>query len=180
MGTRRVHVGCEFTFVAEIATPTVFQVEPSTDERVDIADAAWRTTPQLNTRTYSDVYGNPCTRLILPPGTSTVGYSALATVPAEAEPVDESAPEIAAEDLPDEVLLYTLPSRYCLPDVLGDHAWAQFGSLPRGYIRVQAVVDYVNHYLRFEYGTSLATSSAVDVFQSGVGVCRDFAHLAIS
>jgi transglutaminase-like putative cysteine protease len=77
-------------------------------------------------------------------------------------------------------LLFTLPSRYCLPDVLGDEAWSRFGGLAPGYRRVQAICDYVHGHLTFQYGSSTALSSAVDVNQAGRGVCRDFTHLAIS
>lgn len=109
-----------------------------------------------------------------------IRFQAVATVPDAPEDADPQAPELAAADLPDEVLLYTLPSRYCLPDVLGREAWAQFGDLPRGYRRVQAVCDYVHKHLTFRYGSSTALTTAADVHVSGYGVCRDFTHLAIS
>ena len=58
--------------------------------------------------------------------------------------------------LPDEVLIYTLPSRYCLPDVLGDEAWSRFGAIAPGYRRVQAICDHVNGHLTFQYGSTTA------------------------
>jgi len=82
--------------------------------------------------------------------------------------------------LPDDVLVYLLPSRYCLPDELGPVAWERFGHLETGWARVQAVVDAVHGHLQFGYGASTATTTAADVYRSGQGVCRDFAHLAIS
>ncbi len=78
-------------------------------------------------RDYTDLYGNPCTRAILPPGRSHFRYAAVATVPDATEDADFGAPEIPPDALPDDTLLYTLPSRYCLPDVLGDEAWSRFG-----------------------------------------------------
>ena len=77
-------------------------------------------------------------------------------------------------------LIYTLPSRYCLPDVLGDEAWSRFGGLAPGYRRVQAICDHVHGHLTFQYGSTTALSSAADVNRTGLGVCRDFTHLAIS
>ena len=77
-------------------------------------------------------------------------------------------------------MFYTLPSRYCLPDVLGNEAWSRFGSIAPGYGRVRAICDYVHHHLTFSYGTSNSWTTAADVHQSGYGVCRDYTHLAIS
>jgi transglutaminase-like putative cysteine protease len=131
-------------------------------------------------RGYADLYGNPCVRAVLPAGRSRFAYRAVAVVPDAAEEADEDAPERAPADLPDDTLIYTLPSRYCLPDVLGDEAWSRFGGMEPGYRRVQAICDYVHGHLTFQYGSTTARSSAVDVNLAGRGVCRDFAHLAIS
>jgi transglutaminase-like putative cysteine protease len=87
---------------------------------------------------------------------------------------------LAPEDLPDDVLIYTLPSRYCLPDELADQAWDLFGSMVPGYGRVQAICDHVHRHLTFQYGSTTALSTARDVNDSGFGVCRDFTHLAIT
>ena len=76
-----------------------------------------------------------------------ISYHATVDVPDAVEDADEDAPELPADQLPDEVLIYTLPSRYCLPDVLGDEAWSRFGALPPGYRRVQAICDYVHDHL---------------------------------
>jgi transglutaminase-like putative cysteine protease len=103
-------------------------------------------------------------------------HEATTLVPDATEDTDEQAPG----DLPDEVLIYTLPSRFCLPDLLGDEAWSRFGAIPAGYPRVQAICDYVHSHLTFSYGSSTAWSTAVDVNTTGFGVCRDFTHLAIS
>jgi transglutaminase-like putative cysteine protease len=82
--------------------------------------------------------------------------------------------------LPEDTLIYTLPSRYCLPGVLADEAWSLFGAHPPGYTRVQAIWNHVHSHLTFEYGSSTALSTAADVNTSRLGVCRDFTHLAIS
>ena len=80
----------------------------------------------------------------------------------------------------DATLIYTLPRRYCLPDVLGTEAWRLFGGLEPGYQRVQAICDHVHSHLTFAYGSSTAWSTAADVNGTRFGVCRDFTHLAIS
>ena len=180
MNTRRLLIGCEFTYVAAIPTPVVFQVQPTTSAGVAISDGSWAAEPASPARAYTDLYGNPCMRTVLPAGRSSVRYRATAVVPDATEESDEGAPECAPGDLPDDSLIYTLPSRYCLPDVLGDEAWSRFGGLAPGYRRVQAICDYVHGHLTFQYGSSTALSSAVDVNTAGRGVCRDFTHLAIS
>src|ERR1700722_15508428 len=180
METRRLLIGCDFTYVAAIPTPVLFQVQPLGSPLISIDGARWDSEPAFAARRYTDLYGNPCVRAVLPAGKSSFRYRAVAVVPDAAEEAREDAPELAPDDLPDDTLLYTLPSRYCLPDVLGDESWSRFGALPPGYRRVRAICDYVNGHLTFQYGSSTALSSAVDVNLAGRGVCRDFTHLAIS
>ena len=180
VSTRRMRVGCEFIHDAEVATPAVFQVTPLGVDGVSVTRERWRIEPRSPLREYRDVYSNRCHRLTLPAGRSRVAYDAVVRVPDAAEEADETAPEVAPGELPDQVLIYLTPSRYCLPDVLADEAWARFGGLPRGYRRVQAVCQYVHDHLEFAYGSSSPTSTAVDVNAAGYGVCRDFTHLAIT
>ncbi len=173
-------IGCDFIWVAQIPTPVIFQVQPIEDPHISLTGAELGSDPEIGIRGYTDLYGNPCVRAVLPAGRSSFRYQAVAEVPDATEEVDPDAPERLADDLPDDTLIYTLPSRYCLPDVLGDEAWSRFGSLPPGYRRVQAICDYVHNHLTFAYGSSTALSSAADVNLAGRGVCRDFTHLAIS
>ena len=114
----------------------------------------WETMPAADRHGYTDLYGNDCQRLTLPVGDTTLRYDALVDVPDATEDVDLDAAEMPAAQLPDDVLVYTLPSRYCLPDVLGDEAWRLFGSEKPGYRRVQAICDHVHGHLRFAYGSS--------------------------
>jgi transglutaminase-like putative cysteine protease len=180
MGLRRLSVGCDFTYEAAIETLAIFQVQPSPSESFTRLSEAWSSTPEMKLRNYADLYGNPCTRVMLPIGTSTLRYDAEIDVPDATEDADESAREVPPEELPDDVLIYTLPSRYCLPDVLGNEAWERFGSHPPGYQRVQAISDHVHSHLTFQYGSSTAWSTAADVNSTRLGLCRDFTHLAIS
>ena len=180
MDTRRVRVGCEFVHVAAIDTPAVVQIEPRDTATVSVLQREWSMEPQASIRHYTDLYSNACVRVVLPAGRSVLRYDALVLVPDATEEVDEQAPELPPQELPDEVLIYTLPSRYCLPDVLGDEAWSRFGTTSPGYARVQAICDHVHRHLEFRYGSSGSWSTAVDVNASRLGVCRDFTHLAIS
>ena len=73
-----------------------------------------------------------------------------------------------------------MPSRFCLPDELGHEAWQRFGHLEPGWARVQAIVDFVHGHLTWVAGASNPWTTAADAYRAGQGVCRDFAHLAIT
>ena len=180
METRRLAIGCDFTYVAGISTPVIFQVQPIDAQGISITGSQWASEPAMSIRGYTDLYGNPCVRAVLPAGRSSFRYQAQAVVPDATEDADPDVKECSPDDLPDETLIYTLPSRYCLPDVLGDEAWSRFGGLEPGYRRVQAICDYVYNHVTFQYGSTTALSSAADVNQTRIGVCRDFTHLAVS
>jgi transglutaminase-like putative cysteine protease len=177
---RRLSIGCMFTYVAEIPTPTVFMVRPAISRALSTGGDRWLSDPPAQVHGYTDIYGNDCVRTELPAGRSQFGFSAVADVPDATEDFDPDAPEVPTNQLPDHTLMYTLPSRYCLPDLLAAEAWQRFGGLEPGYKRVQTICDHVNGHLTFQYGSSTATSTAVDVNNSRYGVCRDFTHLAIS
>jgi transglutaminase-like putative cysteine protease len=178
--TRQVRVGCEFQYTAEVETAAVFQVQPSRAALATVLRQDWEATPAADRHGYTDLYGNECQRLSLPTGDTTLQYDAVVTVPDATEDVALDAAEVPAARLPDDVLVFTLPSRYCLPDVLGDEAWRLFGDAPPGYKRVRAICDHVHSHLRFAYGSSSGATTAADAYAAGWGVCRDFAHVAIS
>ena len=178
--TRAVRVGCEFRYTAAVQTPAVVQVQPYDSGPAVLQRQAWESDPDLPRRGYSDLYGNGCQRLTLPAGSSTLRYDALVTVPDATEEVDFDAVETPVAELPDDALVYTMPSRYVLSDVLGDEAWRLFGATEPGYRRVAAICDHVNSHLTFEMGSSTPLTTAADVYAAGRGVCRDFAHVALS
>jgi transglutaminase-like putative cysteine protease len=178
--TRQVRVGCEFQYTAEVETAAVFQVQASGAAPATVVRQSWETEPAVDRHAYTDLFGNHCQRLSLTVGDTTLRYDAVVAVPDATEDVDVDAAEVPAAQLPDDVLVYTLPSRYCLPDVLGDEAWRLFGSEKPGYRRVQAITDHVHGHLSFGYGSSTPTTTAAEAYAAGQGVCRDFAHVAIS
>ena len=90
------------------------------------------------------------------------------------------AREVPLVDLPDDHLKYLLSSRYCEVDRLSDVAWSLFGATPRGWVRVQAIVDFVHRHITFGYEHASPTRSAWEAYRERVGVCRDFAHLAVT
>ena len=176
----QIRVGCEFVYQAEVATHAVIQVEPRLDGAVRALDEQWANTPQLAMSRYVDGFGNTCRRATLPVGPSSLRYDALLQVPDEPDPECLDAPEVAPEDLPDEALVFTLASTFCPTQELADEAWRLFGSIPPGWRRVQAISDWVHSEIRFGYLQTAPFATAADVFESRAGVCRDFAHLAVT
>jgi transglutaminase-like putative cysteine protease len=90
------------------------------------------------------------------------------------------ARQLAIEDLPDDCLLYLMPSRYCETEKLADIAWSLFKETPPGWARVQAICDFVHEHVEFGYAYADATRTAFNVYHGKKGVCRDFAHLAVA
>jgi len=84
------------------------------------------------------------------------------------------------QDLPEETLVFLLGSRYCETDLLSGAAWQIFGEGPRGWPLVQAICDYVHNHITFDYQNARSTRTAWEAYNGRIGVCRDFAHLAIA
>jgi len=92
----------------------------------------------------------------------------------------EQLDEVSMAQLPGAVLPYLYPSRYCQSDRLVHLAIKEFGQLPQGYRRVQAIRDWVTQRVTFRSNSSTGNTNAVDTLVDEVGVCRDFAHLMIA
>jgi transglutaminase-like putative cysteine protease len=161
-------------------TPATVQVRPRSDASHQLVSETWSTEPQVPIDEYSDFYGNPVKRLVMPAGQVKVGYDAIVAVPTEPDPDASSAAQLPVDQIPGELLHFTLPSRYCLSDQLTDVAWKLFGQTEPGAGRVQAICDWVHANIQFQYGASNPLTTAVDVLESRRGVCRDLAHLAIT
>ena len=123
--------------------------------------------------------GNRMIRLTVNPGELSIGYSA--TVELKAEVLDSThVNEMEYEAIPEDVLSYLNPSRYCESDKLIRLASDEFGDLLRGYSRVTAICNWVYDLLTYTPGSTGPTTTACDVLLQRTGVCRDYAHVAIS
>jgi transglutaminase-like putative cysteine protease len=171
-------VGCKFGLDSVQPSAAIMQVAPRPQPGVSIRSEQWETSSEH--RGYIDHYGNRCERFELATGGSHVAYEAQLLLTRPADLIEPDAPEIPVASLPDEVLSFVMPSRFCLPDELGHEAWQRFGDLAPGWGRVQAIVDYVHGHLEFVPGASNPWTTAADAYRAGQGVCRDFAHLAIT
>ena len=176
-----VRVGCEIRYEATWPTPTTIQVQPRRDTTTHhMLQETWETTPELPMHSFQDIYNNTCQRLLMPVGEHILRYDALVEVSGEQDEVAPNAVQMPVEALPDDALHYTLPSRFCLSDTLSNTAWQLFGATDPGWARVQAICDWVHSNIRFQYGTSNSLTAATDIYEQRIGVCRDFAHLAVT
>jgi len=127
-----------------------------------------------------DPFGNICRRITAPPGGIALRADGIVQDSGVADPVNTAAGEVPPSRLPDEALIYLLGSRYCETDKLSAQAWSLFGHIPAGWQRVQAIVDFVHNHLTFGYHFARSTRTAAEAFEERIGVCRDFAHLAVA
>lgn len=134
----------------------------------------------LEPEIYTDpTYGSRFMRLRANAGPFVVRYDATVDISHHFES-PERLREVPISEHRPEVLPYIYPSRYCQSDRLHKFAVREFGQLPQGYGRVQAIQEWVKQRTRFLVGSSNSTTSAVDTIIEGVGVCRDFAHVMIA
>ncbi len=173
-------MGCEFKYDVSAPTVATVQVRPRSDARHQLVTESWSTQPPVPIDEYADFYGNPVKRLVMPQGDLLLRYDAVVAVPDEPDLDAIAARQLPVEQIPGEVLHFTLPSRYCLSDQLMGMAWELFGHTPPGGARVQAVCDWVHDNITFQYGSSNPLTTAADVLEQRKGVCRDLAHLAIT
>src|ERR1700733_502169 len=176
----RIRVGCEFRFDAALPVPAVVLLRARSDGGVAVEREAWHVQPSASFSDLVDMYGNHARRVVIGAGEASLRYDAEVATSAAPDEVSPVAVQHRVEDLPGEILIYTLASRYCLSDLLSDAALGLFGTTPLGWERVQAVCDWVHNNVRFDYAAGNPNATSVDIFEARVGVCRDFAHLAIS
>jgi transglutaminase-like putative cysteine protease len=136
--------------------------------------------PAVPLHEYRDSFGNICHRLLAPAGRITFSSDFIIEDSGTPDPSVLEAVQHPVEDLPDDVLVYLLPSRFCETDLLSPMAWQRFGSIPPGGARAQAIVDYAHQRIAFDYQKARVTRSAFEGHDEGFGVCRDYAHLAVT
>ncbi|MGB5094104.1 MAG: transglutaminase family protein [Parvibaculum sp.] len=177
----RLQLGCELIYDFPAPTPMIVMLNVHSSRFADLEYPDHLITePPVPIESYRDSYGNWCCRLVAPAGRFTLGTQSVIRDERKSDPVELNALQHQVQDLPSETLLFLLGSRYCETDRLSEEAWRLFGSAPYGWGRVQAICDFVHNHIRFGYMHSRPTRTAFEAYQEGVGVCRDYAHLAIA
>ena len=177
----QLRIGYELIYSIPQPTPMILVVNVHDSRASDlVVPDHIITEPSLPVTTYRDSFGNVCTRILAPPGKLRLASDGVINDNGQPDEVVSTAGQSAVQDLPEDTLVYLLGSRYCETDLLSQTAWHLFGGTTPGYARVQAICDYVHNHIAFNYQNARATRGASDAFNERTGVCRDFAHLAIS
>ena len=177
----KIRIGYELVYTCPRPTPVILMLNVHYTRVADLISPDYLLTrPALPLSGYRDLYGNWCTRLVLPPGETKLFSEAMVNDTGRPDPVAADAPQTPVEALPDDVLPFLLGSRYCETDVLLPTAWQLFATAPSGWGRVQAICDFVHSHVTFGYNYARPTKTALDTYREKQGVCRDFAHLAVA
>jgi transglutaminase-like putative cysteine protease len=162
-------------------TPMVCLLDVHADRRGDIVrETPVVTEPFVQTASYTDTFGNHCRRLLIPPGDFAIQQDGVIADRGLYDPVVPGAVQHSIADLPFDCLMYLMGSRYCETDRLSQIAWDTFGTVAPGWAKVQAICDFVHNHIAFGYQHARATRTALEAYNERVGVCRDYAHLAIT
>ena len=177
----RIHAGYDIAFDCSQPTPMLLQIAVHPSRTKDmLTPGIINFQPPIPLTTYHDGFGNCCTRIVAPAGRLTISTRFDIQDSGVPDPTFPDAMEHLVQDLPDDVLVYLLGSRYCDTDRLTDIAWSLFGTTKPGWTRVQAICDFVHQRIKFNYMDASVTRTAWDGYQEQIGVCRDYAHLAIA
>jgi transglutaminase-like putative cysteine protease len=177
----KIHIGFDLTYECANSIPIIFMLNVHPSRAGDlITPDRLRFTPSVRANPYVDAFGNKCVRVLAPAGEFRVANDAIVSDSGKPDRTLRGAVEQPVASLPHDSLVYLLGSRYCETDLMMDVAWATFGRVRPGWGRVQAICDFVHSHLDFGYQHAKATRGAAQAFADGRGVCRDFAHLAIT
>ena len=176
-----IKAGFEVSFEFPGATPMLLQLHGHPEREADLlAPENIVLSPGVPYETYIDLFGNRCTRLVAPQGTVT--FSNLFTI--RDSGIQDTWPwgarQAPVNELPHDVIVFLLGSRYCDTELLATQAWALFGNIEGGWPRVQAILEYSHKRITFGYKHARPDRTAAQAHSEQVGVCRDYAHLAIT
>jgi transglutaminase-like putative cysteine protease len=177
----QIRAGYDIAFQCFQETPMVLMlsIEPARVSDV-LSEHSIRFSPDVASRDYVDMFGNTCTRIDAPPGLIEIRNAFLIADSGLPDAVAPDARQFEVGELPDGVLIYLLGSRYCDTEKLSQLAWSLFGAVKPGWQRVQAICDYVHQRISFGYHHARSDRTAFEGHEERTGVCRDFAHLAVT
>ena len=177
----QLQVGFELVYSFPQPTPIILLVNIHDSRISDIVVPDHLVTqPWIPMTRYRDAFGNWCNRGVAPAGRLSLSTNCVIRDNGQPDERAFGAGQDCVENLPEEILVFLMGSRYCETDRLSDTAWQLFSHVTPGYSRVQAICDYVHNRINFNYQNARATRTAVEAFNERTGVCRDYAHLAIS
>jgi len=161
------------------STPLILMLRPRSGMQQWVARETYTLSPNVPVEEYTDIFGNLCQRLVAPAGQFSV-YTSADVMTADVVDTAPGAFFVEIQNLPDAVLSYLLPSRYCESDRFGNLSREIVGGLQLGYDQVHRISDWVRSSIQYTPGSSAFPLSAVEVNARREGVCRDLAHLGIA
>lgn len=174
-----LRTSCDLIFNITVATPFILMLRPRSGAQQWVGQEEYKIVPNVPIFEYTDTYGNFCQRLIAPPGVFSI-YTTAKVMIADYMDQQPGAPFIEIRNLPNDVLGYLLPSRFCPADHFSQMTMSITADKTLGYDQVVAIVQWIRTAIRFEPNGSDLQVTAIDVNQRGWGVCRDLAHLGIA
>jgi transglutaminase-like putative cysteine protease len=177
----QIQIGYELTYEFPQPTPLLLALNVHYSRASDIVvPDHMHCQPSVPINGYRDSFGNWCNRLVAPSGRFVISARGVVNDSGLPDPSWNAGEQHQLQALPEETLIFLLGSRYCETDKLSETAWKLFGASPLGWARVQAICDFVHRHIEFGYQHASATKTAWEVFNEPRGVCRDFAHLAVT
>jgi len=177
----KIRLGYELVFDCPKPTPMILSLNVHSSRVADLLVSDHKVAdPPISIATYFDSFGNKCARIVAPKGTLRLHTEAIIHDNGMPDVVNPLAKQTPIEQLPDDTLQYLIGSRYCETDLLSNAAWQLFDNEVTGWLRVQAICDFVHNHIEFGYHHASYTRTAWEVYHGKKGVCRDYAHLAIA
>jgi transglutaminase-like putative cysteine protease len=177
----KIRAGYDIAFHCHQAVPIVLMLSthPSRDQDIE-TDQTMSFSTAVDSRDFFDPYGNICTRLVAPPGLLEIRSEFVVNDTGKPDAVCPTAKQLDIGVLPNETLPFLLASRYCDTERLSNLAWSLFGGIEGGWQRAQAICDYTHERIQFGYHHARGDRTASEGHEERRGVCRDFAHLAVT
>ncbi len=177
----KIRIGYDMVYECKQPTPMILMLNVHYSRMADVVvPDHLLTEPAVPLTAYRDGFGNWCTRIVAPAGNIRIFADGIVRDAGRPDEVAPDAQQLAVQDLPEETLVYLLGSRYCETDRLTDDAWRLFSHTEPGWARVQAICDFVHRHIEFGYRFARRTKTAWEACNEKAGVCRDFAHLAVT
>jgi transglutaminase-like putative cysteine protease len=177
----QLRTGYELVYNFPQPTPIILVVNVHESRVPDlITPDALTVEPAVPFTHYRDGFGNLCHRLLAPAGRLELSANFVIRDSGLPDEIVPTAGQDSVEDLPEDTIVYLMGSRYCETDLLSQTAWDLFGATTPGYPRVQTICDWVHNHIKFDYMEARSTRTAAEAYREGVGVCRDYAHLAVA
>jgi transglutaminase-like putative cysteine protease len=175
----RLKAGAELVLSAPRPAPLIAMLRPRSGDIQWVSSETYELDPVVKAIEYEDSFGNLCQRMVAPAKRFRIKTEVVVDVE-ESIAVAPGAPLTSPEALPNPVLQFLLPSRYCPSDTLQDLANKVAGGARPGYDQVEAIRAWVRENIEYRYGVSTASTTAADTIRDKAGVCRDFSHIGLS